>query len=352
MEGNSLKLCIIGAFGFDRLQQTTGGQPVKTRQIYYTLSNHFGEENVSFIETYGWKSAPYKMVKDVLKAAKTHDAIIMLPAHRGVQIFARLLLYCKKKYGIKIFYDVIGGWLPEKTGKDKRLKKLLLQFNGVWVETKSMKDALNQQGFSNVTVVPNFRRMQILTQEQRSNEFGYPLKMCTFSRVMREKGIEVAVDSVQWVNNCLGYPAIALDIYGPIDPVDADWFELIKAKLNESITYQGCVDPVKSTTVLKNYFCLLFPTRFFTEGIPGTIIDAYASGLPVVSSKWKNFNDVIDDGVTGIGYEFDNEAALYEVLMRIVNNPKQIEEMREACCKKAECFHEDYALQLILKALN
>ncbi len=51
---------------------------------------------------------------------------------------------------------------------------------------------------------------------------------------------------------------------------------------------------------------MLFPTKFKTEGIPGTIIDAYASGLTVVSSIWDNYNEIIDDGITGIGYEIDN----------------------------------------------
>ena len=61
-----------------------------------------------------------------------------------------------------------------------------------------------------------------------------------------------------------------------------------------------------SVDVLKSYFFLLFPTKCPGEGIPGTIIDAYAAGLPVVSSLYPNFAEIIDEGVTGLGYEFDN----------------------------------------------
>lgn len=347
-----MKLCIIGAFGFDMLEQTTGGQPVKTRQLYYTLCDYYGKENVSYLETYGWKSAPYKMLKNVLKAAKHHDTLIMLPAHRGVQIFARLLVYCKRKYGIKIYYDVIGGWLPEKTENDKRLRKQLREFNGIWVETENMKKSLTEQGFTNVTTIPNFRSMKILSPEELTKHQGYPLKMCTFSRVMREKGIETVVDAVRYLNDGLGHTAIRLDIYGPVNPADAVWFEGLKSKLNDDIMYKGCVDPSMSSTVLRNYFCLLFPTHFFTEGIPGTIIDAYAAGVPVIASKWRSFHDVVDDGKTGFGYEFDDSNMLGEVLMRVINEPQLIENMKTACLKKARFFHSDYALQVLVENLK
>ena len=66
--------------------------------------------------------------------------------------------------------------------------------------------------------------------------------------------------------------------------------------------------------MLKNYFLLAFPTKFYTEGIPGTILDAYAAGVPVIASKWESFFDVIEEGKTGIGYEFDNQKELEKIL--------------------------------------
>ena len=44
---------------------------------------------------------------------------------------------------------------------------------------------------------------------------------------------------------------------------------------------------------------MLFPTRFETEGIPGTIIDALFSGVPVIATKWENATDIIIDNQTG-----------------------------------------------------
>ena len=346
-----MKICVIGAFGFDMLDKTTGGQPVKTRQLYHTLVDRYGKDCVTYIETYGWRSHPIRMLRNVLRESKKCDAVIMLPAHHGVQIFARLLNYCKKRTGVKIYYDVIGGWLPEKTKKDARLAKLLKRFDGIWVETRKMKNDLASQGFKNITVVPNFRKMKILRADELIYPQGYPLKACTFSRVMKEKGIETAVDAVNRLNKDLGYTAFSLDIYGPIENADKEWFETVKAKFNEQISYKGVVDPSESYTVLQKYFCLLFPTHFYTEGVPGTIVDAYAAGLPVISAKWSNFSDVVDEGITGLGYAFDNIEAFYSLLTKVAKSPKIMLDMKCNCLIKAQEFHSDNAVNIISENL-
>lgn len=56
----------------------------------------------------------------------------------------------------------------------------------------------------------------------------------------------------------------------------------------------------QSTEVLKNYDALLFPTYYEGEGFAGTIIDAFAAGLPVIASDWKYNSEIIKQGITGV----------------------------------------------------
>ena len=102
--------------------------------------------------------------------------------------------------------------------------------------------------------------------------------------------------------------------------------------------YCGCVDANASVEVLKDYFALLFPTHFYTEGIPGTVIDAYAAGIPVISAKWESYSDVIDEGVTGIGYSFDDVDAFEEILLRVAKDKDILLSLKENCIKKAEDY--------------
>ena len=108
----------------------------------------------------------------------------------------------------------------------------------------------------------------------------------------------------------------------------------------------------QSVEVLKKYFALVFPTRFFTEGVPGTIVDAYASGIPVISAKWESFSDVVDEGVTGYGYEFGKVVELERVLIDIANNPEKVISLKANCIKKAKDYSLDRLESDLLKYIS
>lgn len=118
------------------------------------------------------------------------------------------------------------------------------------------------------------------------------------------------------------------------------------------ITYGGTVDFNKSVEVLQNYFALVFPTRFFTEGIPGTILDAYAAGIPVICSRWESFEDVVDDAVTGYGYEFGNYAELEYILEMIGNNPQMIVDLKKNCIRKSVEYQPDKAIYPLIRRIS
>lgn len=98
---------------------------------------------------------------------------------------------------------------------------------------------------------------------------------------------------------------------------------------------------------MQKYFALLFPTHFYTEGIPGTIIDAYAAGVPVISAKWESFSDVVDEGVTGIGYDFDNADQFEKILLEVAQNPNVLLNMKENCIRKAKDYIPELAIQIM-----
>ncbi len=338
-------IAIIGHFGFGK--DCLDGQTVKTKNLSNGLKR-YAETKVFEVDTHGWKKHPFRLIGKIKTAFKECDAVIMLPAHNGIKVFAPLLAYFKKKYEKKIFYDVIGGWLPEFLQDKKKLAEALKAFDGVWVETETMKSKLCAFGFENITVIPNFKQLTPLTEDELVYPDGTPYKLCTFSRVMMEKGIEDAIDAVKSVNSELGYIAYSLDIYGQVDKNYTERFEEIKKDFPEYISYRGCVDSSKSVEILKNYFALLFPTRFYTEGIPGTIIDAYSAGVPVISARWESFSDVIDADMTGIGYEFESKCALSETLLEIAEKPSRLLNMKNACIEKANHYTSKSAIEIIL----
>lgn len=343
-----VKASVLGHFGEGL--NLLNGQTVKTKIVTEELQNQLGQEQVLKIDTHGgWKTlikAPFQVIKS-LKQSKN---VLVFPAHNGLRVYAPLLSFNKRFFkNRKIHYVVIGGWLPEFLIERKSLSKSLKKFDGIYVETQTMKKALETQGFRNVKVVPNCKKLDILSENELVYSADVPYKLCTFSRVMKEKGILTAINAVNNVNKKLGYSAYTLDIYGQIDSLQTEWFEELKKQFTDNIRYCGCVASDSSVEVLKNYFALLFPTHFFTEGIPGTIIDAYAAGVPVVSAKWESYSDVVDDGITGIGYDFDNEKEFENVLIYMAQNPNVFLEMKPNCVHKVSEYIPKSAVGILIE---
>lgn len=47
---------------------------------------------------------------------------------------------------------------------------------------------------------------------------------------------------------------------------------------------------------------------------------------------------MIEDNITGVGYEFGSDDALVETLEMIKGNPQKIIDMKEACLRKVKDF--------------
>lgn len=343
------KVCVIGHFGFG--ENLLNGQTIKTKIVTTELEKQFDAEQVTKIDTHGGlKSLPLIMLK-MIKAFRECDNIIIFPAHNGIKIFVPLCNCINAFFHRRLHYVVIGGWLPSFLKDKSKLKKGLTKFKRIYVETTTMKNSLHDIGLDNVTILRNFKDIKPIKVDDLSMDIVYPLNICTFSRVMKEKGIEDIVNAVKDVNEKYKETIYTLDIFGPVDVQQTDWFDKLQKYFPNYIKYKGMVQFDKSVEVLKHYFFLAFPTRFYTEGIPGTILDAYAAGVPVVASRWESFNDVVDDGLTGIGYEFADYKDLKKKLERIYENPNKIIDLKKSCINKAEEYLPQVAMKVLVDEL-
>lgn len=340
------KIGVIGHFGFGK--NLLNGQTVKTKIITKEIINQVGNDEVACLDTSGGKKKIISLTANTIQLMRKCENVIMMPAHNGVIFFSPILAILKKLCKTNIYYIVIGGWISEFVGKKKNLKKYLLKFDGIYVETSTMQKSMRKQGFDNIHLMPNCKELKILDEKELVYTYSEPLSVCTFSRVMKEKGIEDIIDAITRINEEAGRIVYILDIYGQIEDCYNQEFKKIISKAHEYIRYCGIVPYDKSTQILKNYFALIFPTRFYTEGVPGTIIDAYASGVPVISSRWESFDDVIDDGEVGYGYKFGDVSALTNLLVRMAQEPHLINNLKRNCINKALGFSSKNVVEKFL----
>ena len=86
------------------------------------------------------------------------------------------------------------------------------------------------------------------------------------------------------------------------------------------VKYEGSVNAEDAVLTLQKHDFLLFPTRYPDEGIPGTIIDAFAAGIPIISSKWLYFDEIFEDHKTALGYDFLNVDSLVDTIIYATKN--------------------------------
>ena len=341
------RVCVIGHFGFGK--EMLNGQTIKTKIIMAELEKQLGCDQIMKIDTNGGAGALPKVMAQMVRGFQCCENIIILPAQNGIRIFAPLCVAFNKLYQRKVHYIVIGGWLDDLLESKPLLLRALDSFTAIYVETQTMKRDLEKRGLRNLCVLPNFKDVHILTEDELVYPTGEPYRLCTFSRVMKEKGIEDAVEAVKAVNEKYGRTVYTLDIYGQVDTEQTKWFEDLKASFPNYVRYKGLVAYDKSVEVLKDYFALLFPTYYNGEGFAGTLLDAMSAGVPVIASDWKYNSEVIVQNETGILVSPKNVTALAQALESTLS--RHWNEMKRPCIDEAQKYAPDAVIQVILDRL-
>ena len=242
--------------------------------------------------------------------------------------------------------------MPNLISNKPFLTHCLKRFGQLYVETSIVKKTLEDRKISNVSVMRNCKPLEILPESELENQCSKEFRLCIFSRVMKQKGIEQAVTAITKMNEKFGHESCSLDIYGQVEEAEKEWFKTLQESFPSNVAYKGVVPFNESVKVLKDYSALLFPTLFFTEGVPGTIIDAYAAGLPVISSRWASFTDVVEEGKTGFGYEFGSLEHLCGLLEELIASPEKVYNLRRNCTVKAMQFLPENAMKQFIDGMR
>lgn len=341
------KVIVLGHFAFGK--DEANGQTIKTKIISQALMGQLGASEVGLADTHGRWQFLMRLPLTIFKILKNGQNIVMMPAYKGIHFITPLLVCLNFFFHRHLHYVVIGGWLPDYARRFPLLRACLKRFDGIYLETSAMHKELAELDFKNIYVMPNCKSLKILSKEQLQYPESAPYKLCTFSRVIKEKGIADAVEAVNKCNARLGETAFTLDIYGQIE--QKEWFDHLMHKQSEAITYKGIIPFDETTEVLKNYFALLFPTYYKGEAFAGTLIDALAAGIPTIASDWHSNPELVIEGETGILFPTHDIDTLLHILIEIANHPERFLNMKEKCILNAEKYKPENVIQILTQNL-
>lgn len=90
-------------------------------------------------------------------------------------------------------------------------------------------------------------------------------------------------------------------------------------------------------SVLKDSHVFCFPS-FYMEGLPKSVIDAEASGLPVITTDWVGCRDTVKEGYNGFLVHPNDSDAVAERLKLLIDNS----ELRNEMARNARAYAEKY----------
>jgi len=159
------------------------------------------------------------------------------------------------------------------------------------------------------------------------------------------KGVDILFNLANRLKS-LNIENISLDIYGPIF---TEYLQEFEEKINshDLVFYKGVLQPNEIHSVLREYDLMLFPTKYYTEGFPGSILDAYISGIPVIATSWRYAEEFIEHDVCGIITKFDDECDFIKTTLELLMDPDKIVRMKKAALIQARKYSVDTAWSVL-----
>ena len=285
-------------------------------------------------------------------------ALWKLPRVRAVLLWANCRFICTMGPPIilaclaarrPIVIKAFGAMLAERISvmppiRRRLLISLLNKATYILPETRRQAgELIRVAGISPARVVlfPNFLPDASLWIDHRARKFA---GACVFlGQIKTEKGVFDIVEALR------GREGFSCDFYGPIVDRDRDAFmEALSGAGN--CAYRGIVNPERVIETIGRYDLLMLPSYHPGEGYPAVVLQAFAAGVPVIASDWKDIPEIVEDGVTGILVPPRSPARIREALQRLADDGDLYESMSANALASSRDFSEKTVVNDILVA--
>jgi glycosyltransferase involved in cell wall biosynthesis len=147
-------------------------------------------------------------------------------------------------------------------------------------------------------------------------------------RLIREKGIFEAIEALAILRR-EGMDNLSLSVAGS-GPAEAELRERVEALgLQGQVAFLGTVLGAEKVQFWRNADLCLFATHF-PEGLPYTILESLAVGVPVITTRVGAIPEAVEDGVHGVFVEPRDPDALARAIRAMLSNPDRLNAMSMA----------------------
>jgi glycosyltransferase involved in cell wall biosynthesis len=179
---------------------------------------------------------------------------------------------------------------------------------------------------------------------QRRREDANPFTLGYFARIAPEKGLHVLVDA--WLQLRQTHGGIRLEAAGYLAPEHQGYLRGIEqrvaaAGLADDFHYHGTLERPEKLAFLRRIDLLSMPTTYAEpKGLP--VLEALASGVPVVQPRWGSFPEMLERTGGGLLFAPNDSAELAARIAELWQNPELARDLGEAGRRGV---HEHYRVE-------
>ena len=201
------------------------------------------------------------------------------------------------------------------------LEKYTAMLNSkILCNSAGLADFALSKGFpkTKIQVIPNSFDAGIFSYIKREKPKNQVWKLLFLGRVSSQKGLPFLISGLQTLKEngiqfCLNIVGVAeVELKSELE------VQITEAGLEEEIAFHDACAHHQVPEIMREYHLLVLPSLW--EGMPNAVMEAFASGLPVVATDIPGTNELVKDGDTGLLAKPSNGASLAEKLQEAVEN--------------------------------
>ena len=247
---------------------------------------------------------------------------------------------------IKFFYKIpyiialrggdVPGFLSYDLAAYHRVLKPLIKFlwrkaDRVTAVSRGLKNLANATDpFLPIKIIPNGVDSNIFRPKEMSSPKGR-LKLLFAGRLSRQKGVDLLISALRLLD-----PALKVDVDIAGDGPERKALEILsrESRFSGSIEFHGWCSKDRLAELYRQADIFVLPSR--DEGMSNVLLEALASGLPVVATKIAGNDEVIFTGRNGLLITPESPQALADAISRVCTNMDLRMSLAKNCRQDAE----------------
>ena len=280
-----------------------------------------------------------------------HSHVSNLPAPIGGAI-------CAKRKAIPFIITHHGDWIGGHGTSGRRIGVFLYNhFLCNWLFSQSDKNiALSKSHLTGSRVLKKYRNKTIIipngvniqdfrtsqSQDECRDILGLPLDkriILFLGSLTPRKGPEILLSAMKSVQR--EHPDAHLVLSGN-GYLEENLIETtIKSRLAECVLFTGYIPENLKSLYYRAADIFVLPS--FSEAFPLTLLEAGASGLPIVATDVGGISDILHDGINGFMVKTGDPEDLTEKILTLLGDDK----LRERLGKKGQMLAEQYSWESV-----